>query len=814
MVNCAAVITVLLLSLLAAPANPQAAEPAPSRGPAAELGRRAVEAGLDPEECYHVRDLRFSREDLRLYLTEGYVVFSRPVEGAPVSAVFSAIDVEGGDAEILLLPPTRSERRALASFADTPNLDEHFYSAAFIFTDDTYAELMKQIRARGELRRDPVRGAAIALKWDQVLRNFITSFQTRVVTDLLGGDRSRGFFHAALGCQKLGNLDVHFDPLAHEQITLGRVGYRLDQAFFDVLTRFPARSYRNQTKTLPGPDLQIPAYRIDASLDEKFHLRVTTVATVIPTAASRYALPFDISSQMHVTAVKVNGEPAEVFQPVSLRSGLMRGDLNETFLVRPAAPLEPGREIEVEFQHEGDVISDAGNRVYFVGARGAWYPNLRTEFSRFDLTFRYPKDLDLVATGKTIEDKTDGEWRITQRRTENPVRVAGFNLGHYERYSVTRDGVTIEVFANRQVETALERPRQVVVIPPAPPGRPGNQRWTVDLAPFPLDTTPDPSARLQRLASELADGMDFMSSHFGPPILKWLTVAPIPGTFGQGFPGLIYLSTLAYLDVKDRPLGRRNEVENLFYSDIMHAHELAHQWWGNIVTTASYEDDWIMEALANYSALLYIEKSKGGAAVKQVLDAYKRNLLATAPGGDTVESTGPIIWGPRLYNSLAPNGWRIITYEKGSWIIHMLRRRMGDERFLKALGQFRQRHQQQAVSTDQFRRAMAEFMPAGSQDPNLENFFDQWVYGTGIPELKLAYTLRGKTPAVRISGTITQTGVDSAFSALVPVEIHVGRGKPIVNWVRTSSDPAVFAVTLKQAPARVLLDPDESVLRK
>src|ERR1035438_3324858 len=74
-----------------------------------DLGRAVLTAGFDLTTCYHVRDLEISEEDARFYLTDGYVMFGKPVNGAPVAAVFSA-EVDGGDAEILLLPPNRSER--------------------------------------------------------------------------------------------------------------------------------------------------------------------------------------------------------------------------------------------------------------------------------------------------------------------------------------------------------------------------------------------------------------------------------------------------------------------------------------------------------------------------------------------------------------------------------------------------------------------------------------------------------------------------------------------------------------------------------
>src|SRR5436305_644052 len=101
---------------------------------AADLGRSVISAGLDTNECYRVRDIEISKDEARIYLTDGYLMFGKPVNGAPLTAVFSA-DTDGGDGEILLLPPDRSERKSMAAYAGAPNLNEHFAQAAFIFTD-------------------------------------------------------------------------------------------------------------------------------------------------------------------------------------------------------------------------------------------------------------------------------------------------------------------------------------------------------------------------------------------------------------------------------------------------------------------------------------------------------------------------------------------------------------------------------------------------------------------------------------------------------------------------------------------------------
>ncbi len=783
-------------------------------GEAADLARQLLAAGLDPEQCYRVRELNFSREDLRFYLTDGYLIFGHPIRDRRISAVFSS-DVEGGEAEVLLLPPSRSERRSLAFFAGTPNLSERFRSAVMVFTDGSYDSLMRQIRAHGEPCRVSEMGVMMAREWDPVLRNFMESLQVRLVGDLLTGrGEEEGFFYAALTGEKLGNFDCFYDPLGREQIAVGQVVFREDRAYFDYWTSFVARSFRQGAPRERPPEFKVSEFQIEALLDSDLRLRVLTRARLKPRREAT-ALEFQISPRMRVSQVRIGDQPAETLQPDSLRQNLIRGDGNAAFLVVPSQPLAAGQEYDVEFEHEGAVIAETGRRVYYVGARGSWYPNAGWDFARYDLTFRHPKDLDLVASGEVVEEREDGPWRITRRRTPVPVRLVGFNLGDYERRRVSRGGYTVEVYANRRLERALEpRAPQVLIVPPTTPwprsGRPPSGMVVVPIEP----PRPDPTARLDEVAEEIAAGLEFMAAHFGPPPLKTLTVAPIPGAFGQGFPGLIYLSTLAYLDPVERPAAVRTQYQQLFFSEILHAHETAHQWWGNIVTTAHYHDDWLMEALANYSALLFLEKRKGTRALETVLSEYQKRLLAKTEEGLEVESVGPLVSGWRLRVSQAPAAWNTIIYDKGSWVLHMLRRRLGDAGFLTMLGELRRRYEYRPVTTEQFRRLAAEFLPARWHDPQLENFFEQWVYGTGIPSLKLESSVQGTAPSFIVRGRVIQSGVSDDFGTEVPVEIQFAKGPPLRQWVRTGATPQSFQIKVRQRPVRVVLDPDFAVLRR
>jgi hypothetical protein len=779
-------------------------------GPAADLARAIRESTFDRDECYRVRELRLAKEDIRIYLTDGHLIFAKPVAGHRIAAVFVA-DTEGGDAEIILMPPDRAERRSLASYTHSPNLDEHFRMAMFLFTGDDYNALISQMAENTFNRKTPEIGAVLDDDYASMLRNLCTSYQTRLVNDLLNTSAHQpGLFAALISSNNLGNFDVLFDPIAREQIFAGQVSSRNGRFYFDTWTSFEDNAVRHG-QAPPAMDLSVSDYRIDATVEPDLSLSAVTRMKVEPRVDGLRAMSFDIAPQMEITGASLDGRPVEVLQRESLRSDAARGG-NQMFLIASAEPLQAGRVYELEIRHSGKVIVDAGDRVLYVSARGNWYPMHGSQFATYDLTFRHPKDLDLAAPGDLVDEHTDGEWRITHRRTSATIRMAAFNLGNYAKKRVEAGPYVVEVCANRALEAALQpRPMEAIVLPRTPiyPRRD-------EAVPMPAEAPPAPLERLKKMATDIGAAMDFMSTKFGPPALPHLMVSPIPGTFGQGFPGLIYLSTLAYLNRLPGPLASRspNDPMALFFQEVLQAHETAHQWWGNRVASSSYRDNWLMEALASYSSILYLEKIKGDRPVAAILDGYRDSLLAKGTNGDTIESAGPIVLGGRLESSLEPAAWRAITYGKGTWILQMLRRRMGDQQFLAMLAALAKQYDHREISTDQFRRFAAGFLPPKSDDPQLETFFDEWVYGTGIPSLKMTYSVKGKAPALRLTGTVSQSGVPEDFATLVPVEVQLSRTRTVTQWVRCSEEGGAFTMTLRLPPLKVTLDPNHGVLRK
>jgi hypothetical protein len=772
---------------------------------AADLGRLIIGAGLDPAECYRIRDIEISQDEARIYLSDGYLMFGKPVHGSPLTAVFSA-DTEGGDAEILLLPPDRSERKSMASYAGAPNLNEHFGQAAFIFTDGTAQSLLEQVRSSGA-KKFPDIGAVMVERWGSVVSNLLTGFESRVVLDLLTPGASKGFFEAVIQGKTLGNFDVVYDSRAYEQLVAGQVTTRNGGTWWDTWTSFVSRSHRG----LPPPhaEEEILSYKIDATLDPALNMHCVTRMRIRTREESSNVLALDLSGRMRAVSAKIDGVPVEVYERESLRTGLVQNTGNELLLLLPAQPLQPGSQHEIEIEHDGKVIIDAGHQVYFVSARGAWYPNRGLQFAKYDVTYRYPKTLNLVASGQVKEDRVEGDMRITRRVPDGLVRLLGFNLGQYECRELERGGITADVCANKQFEDAL-RPR--IPDPPQPAAdmsrtrrRPGPAGLQETLTPL----VPNPVNQLTRIATRVDTATDFYRSKFGDPPIRRIEVSPVPGRFGQGFSGMIYLPTVNYLDPSAN-IGNPAAKDQIFFRDLLLAHEVAHQWWGNIVTSASYHNEWLMEALANYSAIMYLETQVGPKAIETALELYRKQLFIKGPDGETAEAEGPVVQGRRLESSNNPNASFVVLYGKGTWIIHMLRRRLGDERFLKMLAELRRRYEWKAVDNEQFRALCVEFLPKGAPDWKLESFFDQWVYGTGVPTLRLAFTVR----AGKLTGTVTQSDVPEDFSVPVPVEVQTARGKTVMKMVHTSSDPVQFTVPVISPAAKAVLDPGLSVLHR
>ncbi len=781
-------------------------------------------ARLDPNQLYRVHEATIHREDLRIYLLEGTLAFLQPLEGRVTGAVFV------GEGEVLLIPPDAVEKRSLARFTGAPVLNEKFSSALFRFTDDTYERLKEAIanRESAEALNDP----ALVEKWDPVVGNLHGLYEMRVLADLLA-EKPVPFFAARFSGNRLGAFDISVDYRAGDQLTAGQVNWKDNRRFNDVWCSFPVRSVRNGTRPPARDPVDLAHYRIETRLLPNRALQVKAEVDIRAVEDGERVLQFELSRFLKVSAVQLvtkDGTPADVefSQNALVEENAIRRRGNDQLAVILPSPLVAGKRFTMRFQYEGEVISDAGNGVLFVGARGVWYPNRGFHPAQFDLTFYYPRRLTLVATGDRIEEKEEGELRVSRWKSATRLRVAGFNVGEYEKGEARAAGVRIEVYANKNLEPALERQQRVTQFllesqlqrPPVPT-RSGQQRVVMPVI-LPLPVAPRNAAEItEHIARDAGQNLEFYARTFGPLPFHNVAISPIPGNFGQGWPGLVYLSTMAFFlpfEPVSQPVSKTTEI---FYRTLLRSHELAHQWWGNVVLPATYRDEWLVESLSNYAALMYLETRKSGdRELRMTLERSRQELLQKVDE-EPAESAGPPVLGYRLNSSRTPHGVDLVMYKKGTWVIHMLRQLMretktgSDANFFKFVRALRDTFGEKPLNTAEFRRIAEKFVVPEANidgDKSLEWFFDQWVYSTGVPEVHVKSSVERRGGKMRVTGSVTLEGVDKNFALPVPVYAQTLRGQTLLGIVAANGKETRFSFPVAAAPQRVVADPQGTLL--
>jgi hypothetical protein len=693
---------------------------------------------IDPAQTYRVRELEITRGDIKLYLSEGILAFAKPVAGKTIAAVFTTANTEAGDAEVLLLPPTRSERAALASFARTPNLDEHIQSAVLFFTDETANELQTQLKEH-PLHPAPEEAKEIAASADDVLRSGANEIDVKLTRAMLDHHTAaQGFFYGILGGRTLGPFNVVYEPDRFEPVAVGRIApFEEGGQYFQIWCSFrPRRSGPLDTSTR-----SISEYRLETVVHGDLSMSAQAKFQYRASREDGRAIGLELSSYLRVTAARIDGQPAEFFQHAL--EGQRRTTGPAPILLAAAEPLSADAVHEVEISYEGTVVRRTVTGNYFVDERSTWYPFLLPMHATFDLKFHCPESLRVASTGELVSEEVAGGIRTIHRKTQVPEPLAGFNLGDYETSTLEHGRYRIELFANKL----------------------GNS---------------------SQLLGQAASILDNYTARWLPLNIHSLAISPIEGYFGQGFPGLIYLSTVSYVRQEDRPAALRNTLLDSFFSEMLLPHEIAHQWWGSMASQADYRSAWLFEALSNYSALEYLEQTKGRAALDAVLEQYRQDLVALDKG-KPVESAGPVDFGERLFDNNGMRAWHVIIYEKGAWILHMLRMRLGDEVFHRLETRLLDDFKDKLITNDDFRKLAASLLPENQTDKSLNLFFDNWVFSTGIPKMTLQAV--GSTVSLKISG------VDEAFALDLPLRCSGSDGKEQVEWVHAGAGDNSYEMT-------------------
>ena len=776
-----------------------------------ELFNQLNNLSIDPGQIYALRGAQISRDRVKIYFNRGFIGFFEKADGETTGALYA------GDGEVLLVPPNSTEKGSLAQFTQSAVLEERFSFAYLRFTDQTAKELMALARIPDP--EDSEQPTGFVDQWSPVVRRLNPGFSLRILEDLLG-ERDRPYFVAQFQGVNLGGFAVAVDERAPEAVSAGATRFSHENRFTDIWCSFPSRTSETRSDSLAVGSVKVDSYKIDTRIDADNSLQGHAELQLESESNADQVLVFLLSNRLRVSEVRdEEGKQLEIFQGQPPGESASAFGADWVAVALPSArPV--GSRFRLDFTYQGRVISDVGNGVLYVSAHEGWYPNRGLNMrARYDLTFRYPDRLTLVATGARVEESSEAGWKRSRWVSETAFPVAGFNLGPYDSRLRKIGKTTIEVYATSEAEAALERRHaaatrtglRTVLLP--------SGRLTVE--PVPKVVKPlAPSALLDQVAEGAARAIRYYESLFGPFPYPRLAIAQIPGDFGQGWPELVYLPTLSFLpEPEQTELGLVGKMQKL-QDRAMVAHEIAHQWWGNEVGWRSTHDQWLSEGFASYSALLYLMQEKDGQRMAtDLLRGYKHDLMSKTPEGSTIESGGPIWLGERLSNSQNPDGYSNIVYKKACWVLHMLRVLMtdpatgSDERFIRMLRDFLVAYRDSNPSTDDFIRHAAKYMPPAldlEHNHSLNWFFDAWVYGAGIPTYKLKATTRALGPDKYVTqGTIEQSDVPSDFQMLVPVVATYGRGKNVtLGLVAVSGEGGHFRFRTSAKPSHVAIDED------
>jgi hypothetical protein len=226
------------------------------------------------------------------------------------------------------------------------------------------------------------------------------------------------------------------------------------------------------------------------------------------------------------------------------------------------------------------------------------------------------------------------------------------------------------------------------------------------------------------------------------------------------------------------------------------------EYSGGQVAPSSYHDQWLIEGLTRYvGAMTSGTNDPASSELRKILNDARNELKAT-------EGAGPIWLGQRLASTITPSGYRAV-YAKGVWVIHMIRSMLrqdgadSDAKFTALLQEFTQTYSGKAASTWDFKHLAEKYA-----NKDLDWFFDQWVFATGLPTYSTEYKVTGSGNEFTIEGTITQSGVPDGFAMPVPVYAD----GQYLGSVQVGDAEGQFKFRVSKKPERVAIDPEMTIL--
>ena len=312
---------------------------------------------------------------------------------------------------------------------------------------------------------------------------------------------------------------------------------------------------------------------------------------------------------------------------------------------------------------------------------------------------------------------------------------------------------------------------------------------------------PDLQDEARATFRRVPDMLDFFSELVGVDL-------PYPGyamvTAIEHFHGGMEHAGYSLLAARSLTTGPQGEMPPYFIDAGLIAHMAAHQWFGGIVNYRSLTQAWLNEGFASYLHVLWMGRRDSPEDFEREMWRLARRVARS----DTSEHGRPM--ADRYMSTddvFSFDGLKV--YWKGAWVLHMLRRELGDELFWPAVRTFVEGHRFGSTESSNLRRVLSD-----ASGLDLERFFRQWVHGHGVPRLEVAYAWDPETRQARVSIAQTQK-VDADTPAFVfPLDFYFAVGEKGVDVTVEVNEPRHdFTFDFESAPAQFVVDPRQRLLK-
>jgi len=501
-------------------------------------------------------------------------------------------------------------------------------------------------------------------------------------------------------------------------------------------------------------------YRIEAQLIPDQHLlRAGAEVTVTPLEATR-SLVFEFNGSLHVESIDRDGRPLTGF----VQDSVGVGSLGPSIRVDLGQVVPANQPVTLRFRWSGALQSPEGGplatkRLAYVGPEGSylmyasrWFPfhDYAVDRATSDITLIVPSGLQVAGTS---DDPVSAQpspkegavrFRFVHRQ---PVLIGNFAAGQYISRPLRFRNYEIQFYA-----------------------KPGSE------------------SRIDGYAEMMGQVLDFYSKQYGPPLFGTrLVVAQIDDDSLDTYsgPGMIFLASRLF--DSSRPIPE----EKL-------AREVAYQWWGQTVGLKSFDDSWLSQGLAEWSAFAFREATLTGGALEATQREQQERAL-------TFEQTASIARAPGALDDQSA-AYQSIVFYKGAMVFRMLRETLGKEKFDRLLRTYLEQYRGKNASIDNF-----EQLATQAAGENMRYFFAQWIEGTGVPEFNVDYQIiRTRAGKFRTRGTVKQT----LETLRMPVQLMLraeGDNQTIVTKIEGRSED--FDFESNGQPLEVVVDPNYKILR-